>query len=308
METLKAEFDIIILGAGPAGLTAGIYALRRGLRILVLESKFPGGRAVEGPQIENYPGFPEPITGEELAKKILSQFEQVGGKVNVNEEALALLLDDEIKTVITRSKKYTTRSVIIAIGVQRRRLFIPGEKEFSGKGVTYCALCDGPLFQGQDVAVVGSEDEAFEDALFLSDIASKVYVISKEIDPPAANLLIRKLEEKRNTEILRGYSAEAIIGDIFVNSLRVKRLADGDSRELKVKAVFIAIGVVPNTEIMKRAGIELADGGSIKIDRRQRTNVEGVFAAGDCTGGGMQIATAVGEGAMAAISAFRVLQ
>lgn len=306
METSKAEYDVIILGAGPAGLTAGIYTLRRGLSVLVLESKFPGGRAVEDPVIENYPGFPEPVSGEDLAKKMIAQFERLGGKVNSNEEALALALHDEVKIVMTRAKKYTAKAVIIAIGAQRRRLFIPGEKEFSGKGVAYCALCDGPIFQGEDLAVVGSEDEAFEDALFLADIASRVFIVSKETEPLATSLLVRKLEGKKNAKILRGYNAEAISGDIFVNSLRVKRLSDGEGRELKVKAVFISIGVVPITEIIKKAGIELDERGCIKVDRRQKTNLEGVFAAGDCTGGGMQIATAVGEGAMAAISTFRV--
>ena len=300
-----ADWDVIIIGAGPAGLTAGIYVMRRGLRLLALEARFPGGRVVEAPLVENYPGFPEGISGDDLAKKMITQFERFGGKITF-EEVTSLSLNDEIKTIITRRGKYTAKAVIIAVGAQRRLLLKLGEKKFIGRGVSYCALCDGPLFRGENVAVIGSEDEAFEDALFLTNIASKVFLVSKEMEPSATSLLIKKFEKKENTEILKGYDVVAIEGAQFVSSLKVKKLTDGEIRELQIKAAFIAVGVVPVTEIIKKAGVEADDRGFIKVDRRQKTNLDGVFAAGECTGGGMQISTTVGEGAMAAISAFKI--
>lgn len=308
MERVVPDYDVIIVGAGPAGLTAGIYALRRELKTLVLEEKFPGGRIIEAHLVENYPGFPDASSGYELAMKMIAQFEKFGGKINSGEEAVSLSLNGDVKTVATREGKYTAKAVIIAIGVQRKRLFITGEREFLGKGVSYCAACDGPLFKGKRVAVVGSGDEALEEALFLSDMASKVFLVPNDVKLAAAESLIKKFEEKDNAQILRDYRAEAIEGKQLVNSIRIKNLAGGEAEELGVDAVFIAAGVVPITEVIKKAGVEVDDRGWIKVDGEQRTNINGVFAAGDCTGRGMQVATAVGNGAMAALSASRLVR
>jgi thioredoxin reductase (NADPH) len=159
MSDVMPDYDVIIVGAGPAGLTAGIYSLRRGLKTLVLEGKLPGGRIVEAHLVENYPGFPDGVSGYALATRMVAQLEQVGGTIT-NEEVVSLSLEGEVKTVSTRRRHYTAKGVILAMGVQRRRLRIPGEKELLGKGVSYCATCDGPLFRGRRVVVVGSGDEA----------------------------------------------------------------------------------------------------------------------------------------------------
>jgi len=297
------DYDIIILGAGPAGLTAGIYALRRGLKTLVLDKGAPGGRVMEAPLVENYPGFPEPITGAELAKRILTQFERFGGKVRFPEEVISLKLKGDVKNVVTRKTSYTAKVVILAMGVQRRKLLIPGEAEFLGRGVSYCAVCDGPFFKGKIVVVVGSEDEAFQDALFLSDMASKVVLVPNSAQIMASTSLINRFKEKANTEIIEKTTAYAIEGDQLVRTLKVKSLIDSVVKDLRVGGVLIAVGYVPMTEIIKKAGVEVDERGCIKVDRKQKTNLEGVFAAGDCTCGGMQIITAAGEGARAIISA-----
>jgi len=307
MSNVTADYDVIIVGAGPAGLTAGIYVLRRGLKTLVLEGKLPGGRIVEAHLVENYPGFPDAIGGYALATNIVTQLEKVGGVIT-NEEVVSLSLKGEIKTVLTRKERYTTKSVILAMGVQRRHLRIPGEKEFLGKGVSYCATCDGPLFRDQSVVVVGSGDEALEEALFLSDVASKVFLISKDVKLGAAESLIKRFEEKDNTQILRHHQVEVIEGQQLVESIRVKDLTKPESLKLTCTGVFVAVGYVPITEIVETAGVEVDHRGWIRVDREQKTNIDGVFAAGDCTGRGMQVATAVGEGAMAALSASRLIK
>jgi len=298
------EYDVIIVGAGPAGLTAGIYSRRRGLKTLILEGKLPGGRLVEAPWVENYPGFPDGISGHALAEKMLAQLETAGGTITT-EEAVSLSLTGEVKTVSTRRTSYTAKAVLLAMGVQRRRLRIPGEQEFLGKGVSYCATCDGPLFRGRQVVVVGSGDEALEDALFLSDVAAKVCLVSNDVQLTAAASLIHRFEAKANTQLLRHHQVEAIEGQQLVEALRVNDLTRPDRITLPCTGVFIAVGYVPLTEIVGTAGVEVDPRGWIRVDRDQRTNLDGVFAAGDCTGRGMQIATAVGEGAMAALSLSR---
>jgi thioredoxin reductase (NADPH) len=294
------EYDAIIVGAGPAGLTAGIYSRRRGLKTLILEGKLPGGRLVEAPWVENYPGFPEGISGHALAEKMLAQLEKAGGTITT-EEVVSLSLTGEVKTVSTRRTSYTAKAVLLVMGVQRRRLRIPGEQEFLGKGVSYCATCDGPLFRGRQVAVVGSGDEALEDALFLSDVASKVCLVSNDVRLTAAESLIHRFEAKANTQLLRHHQVEAIEGQQLVEALRVNDVTQSEHSKLPCTGVFIAVGYVPLTEIVGTAGVEIDPRGWIRVDRDQRTNLDGVFAAGDCTGRGMQIATAVGEGAMAAL-------
>ncbi len=298
------EYDVVIVGAGPAGLTAGLYSRRRGLKTLILEGKLPGGRLVEAPWVENYPGFPDGISGHALAEKMVAQLKAAGGTITAD-EAVSLSLAGAVKTVATRRASYTAKAVILAMGVQRRRLQIPGEQELLGKGVSYCATCDGPLFRGRQVAVVGSGDEALEDALFLSDVAATVCLISNDVQLTAAASLVSQFERKANTQLLRHYQVEAIEGQQVVEALRINDLTRPERTTLPCAGVFIAVGYVPLTTIVGAAGIDVDSRGWIRVDRDQRTNLDGVFAAGDCTGRGMQIATAVGEGTMAALSLSR---
>lgn len=307
MSDVTPDYDVIIVGAGPAGLTAGIYGLRRGLKTLILEGKLPGGRIIEAHLVENYPGFPDGISGYALATKMVAQLEQVGGTIT-NEEVVSLSLKGEVKTVSTRRRHYTAKAVILAMGVQRRRLRIPGEKELLGKGVSYCATCDGPLFRGRRVVVVGSGDEALEEALFLSDVASKVFLVSNDLKLNAAEYLIKRLEEKDNTQILSHHQVEAIEGQQLVESITVTDMTQTEIAKLPCNGVFIAVGYVPLTEIVGKAGVTVDPRGWIGVNREQNTNIDGVFAAGDCTGRGMQVTTAVGEGTMAALSASRLVK
>jgi thioredoxin reductase (NADPH) len=273
-----------------------------------LERSFSGGRLLEAHSIENYSGFPEALSGYDLAMKMVSQLEKFEGKINHNEEAVALSLDGEKKIVTTRSQAYTTKAVILAIGVQRRRLLITGEKELIGRGVSYCATCDGPLFKDKHVAVIGSGNEGLEEAIYLSELASKVFLIPNDLNLKAPRSIINKFEEKDNTQIIREHEVEMIGGKASVESLRIRNLRSKKVRTLRVNAVFIAIGYVPVTEIIKQTGVEIDQKGWIQVDGEQRTNLAGVFAAGDCTGKGLQVATAVGQGAMAALSASRYIK
>jgi len=299
----QETYDIIIIGAGPAGLTAGIYAGRIGLKTLILEEKLLGGRAIEAAMVENFPGFPNGITGAELTQRMTDQAKKFGAELRFPEEVVNINLSGETKAVNTKKEAYQARVIILSTGAQRKKLLVPGEIEFLGQGVSYCPICDGAFFKGLVVTVIGSGDEAANDALFLTKIARKVTMISSNEEMEMSEVLREKLEERKNFEVMLNSRVEAIEGDTSVKAIRIVNMKTG--RELKVPTdgVFISLGRVPMTQIVQKAGIEVDQMGCIKVDRQQRTNIEGVFAAGDCTCGGMQIVTAAGEGAMAAIRA-----
>ena len=301
-------YDVIIVGAGPAGLTAGIYTLRSGLSTLILESRYPGGRIIEAHKVENYPGFPEALSGYELIQRMLAQLEKFGGEITGNAEVLALSLMDDVKSVSTRQHQYTSRAVIVAFGVKRKKLFIQGEREYLGRGVSYCATCDGPFFRGKSVAVIGSGYEAVEEALYLTNLAEQVHLVPNDKEWAAPTALLTRLEEEANAQIYSGYRIQAINGNGSVQSITLNAFTDDISQTLPVSGVLVAVGVVPTTAILKQAGITVSPQGWIIVDRTQQTNIEGVFAAGDCTGWGFQVATAVGEGTMAALSVSRFLK
>ncbi len=296
-------YDVIIIGAGPAGLAAGIYASRLKLKTLILDSTLPGGRAIYAPLVENFPGFPEGITGAELVEKMTKQTEKFGAETRFSEEVLDTVLKDRVKTVLTRSGKFQGLSVIVATGTQQKKLLLPGESEYVGRGISYCAVCDGPFFKNKIVAIVGSNDNAFEDAIYLSKFSKKVIVVIQSEEIEATQVLVEKTREKANVQILNA-KAKEIVGNGFVKALKVIDSSDNEDT-LNVDGVFILIGSLPMTNIVKKAGVSLDERGCIQVDRRQTTNIEGVFAAGDCTCGGMQIITAAGEGATAAVQAYK---
>lgn len=323
-------FDILIIGGGPAGLTAAIYAARMGMSMLLLESGIPGGRCLWAPRVENYPGFPEGITGSELVDRIMEQAKKFGAELRFPEDALDMSLDGNLWVVRTRRREFRTLSIIIATGTQSRRLQVPGEDEFIGRGVSYCAVCDAPLFKGKTTAVVGHSDEALEDALYLSTLATKVVLVTQNIDdshrqqrerqqPPlrqggeedsgsskSSEALLRACKEKTNIEQVDA-RVKAILGDKLVQRIRVQSIDDHSNREyeIPVDGVFISLGGVPTTSLARKIGVNIDQNGCIQVDRRQATSIQGVYAAGDCTCGGMQIATAVGEGARAAMQAYQ---
>lgn len=294
------ERDVIIIGGGPAGLTAGIYVARSGLNALILEGGAPGGRAGKAPVVENYPGFPEPIKGIELIEKITVQAKKFGVEIRYPEEVVEFDVKGEDKVVKTKRDRYGGTALIISIGTHRRKLLVPGEIEFLGSGVSYCAVCDGMLFKNRTVAIIGAGNEAGEEALLLADIAKEVIVVPNE-ELKIVHSLQRKIEDRDNITVLKGSTIKAIEGDTAVKSIIV--VEDGKERGLGVNGVFVSLGAIPITRIIEKAGIELDERGCIKVDRKQRTNIEGVFAAGDCTCGGMQIVTAAGEGATAGMRA-----
>lgn len=300
-------YDLVIIGAGPAGLTAGIYASRIGMKTLIVERVSPGGRAVEAPIIENFPGFPDAVSGAELVERMIKQAEKFGAEIRYPEEVLDLVLDDRPKITATRNNRYESIGTVISTGTQRKKLSVPGETMFLGRGVSYCTICDGPLFKGKVTAVVGSGNEAFEDAIYLSDFAEKVVIITGKQEVEAAEKLVDRSVEVGNIETLKA-EIKSIAGDSCVKSVKISDLKSKKERDIPVDAVFVSMGGVPMTNLIEKTGVAVDDRGCIQVDRRQATNIGGVFAAGDCTCGGMQIATAVGEGAMAAMQAHRYVR
>jgi len=300
-------FDVMIIGGGPAGLTAAIYAARMGMRMLLLESGVFGGRALWAPIVENYPGFPEGISGTGLVERMVEQAKRFGAQMRFPEDVVDLTLNGKVKTVKTRLDEYRSLSIILATGAQSRRLLVPGETEFLGQGVSYCAVCDGPLFKGKVTAVVGSSDEAIEDAIYLSALSRKVILATHKRQVEASDALLETCKGKVNIEIMKA-RVKSILGDRYVKSISVLDLESNKESKIPVDGVFISLGGIPVTSLAKKAGIVVDERGCIKVDRRQATNVEGIFAAGDCTCGGMQIVIAAGEGARAAIQAYQYVK
>jgi len=304
-------YDLIIIGAGPAGISAGIYAVRRGLKTLILEKASVGGQMLLTNEIGNWPGF-ESISGSDLAKRMEDHARKLGVEIKVEEVIGMNLKDevktgikDEVKTVTTRDGEYQTKTVIIATGGQHRKLGIIGDDEFSGRGVSYCAVCDGPFFRDKAVAVIGGGNAAAEDALYLSEIASKTYLIHRKQSLRAEEAIQEKLK-KKGVEFILNTEVEEIMGGKFVTSIKIK--TEEKEGILSLEGVFVVIGNVPSTTMAKGAGMELDEKGYIKVNRDQETSIPGVFAAGDVTGGVMQISTAVGEGCVAALSAYKYIR
>ena len=297
------EWELIIIGAGPAGLTAGIYAGRRELKTLILEEKIPGGAAADSPLIENYPGF-RSISGRELVNKMLEHCKSFGAEIHELEAVRELHLTRQEKMVRTVKNEYRAKAVIIATGSHHRELGVPGEKEFRGRGVSYCATCDGPFFKDKRVAVVGGGNTAAVSALFLADIASEVNLIHRRDRLRAEETIFRELQRK-GIKFYWNSIVKEIKGENLVKSIIIHNQKNGELRELEIDGVFINVGEEPNSQIAKSAGIEVDQRGYIIVDNRQRTNIPGVYAAGDVTNCPVkQIGTAVGQGIIAAEEAY----
>ena len=294
--------DIIIIGAGTAGLTSAIYALRAGKNVLVLEEKMYGGQIIKTPDIENYPGFKN-ISGYEFATNLYNQAKELG-MIYKNEKVLEIQEDSNgTKTVVTDKETYTAKAVIIASGAKNRPLGIDREQEFTGKGVSYCATCDGAFFRGRDVAVVGGGNTALEDSLFLSSYCNTVYVIHRRDEFRGDVREVEKLKAKDNVKLIMDSQVTDIIGEDMVSGIKVKNLKGGEEREIKVNGLFIAIGQMPDNERFKNL-VDLDEKGYIIAGEDCRTSTAGIFAAGDCrTKNVRQLVTAAGDGAVAALAA-----
>lgn len=298
---MSVQTDVIIIGAGVAGLTAAIYAQRAGLRSVVLDKGTYGGQAAITNEIENYPGIPL-VTGVEFATAVYQQATSQGADVRF-EEVTETSLEGPVKTVRTTSETYEGKAVILANGAKRRKLGAPGEEEFTGRGVSYCATCDGAFFRGKEVAVVGGGNTAMEDALFLSNLCAKVTLIHRRDSFTAELPLVRAIRSKENVEILYSSAVGRIDGEKTVSTILVKNRGDGAERTIPVSALFIAIGYEPDNGLF--AGqVELDQRGYISAGEDCRTSCPGVYAAGDCrTKELRQIVTAAADGAIAAFGA-----
>lgn len=297
------HWDLIIVGAGPAGLTAGLYGARSGLKTLVLEEKTPGGQAAETPLVENYPGF-KSISGQNLIDKMTEHCKKTGAKVNELEKVAELDLKGEKKIVKTNKTTYTASALIIASGSHYRTLGVLGENEFRGRGVSYCAVCDGAFFKGRKVLVVGGGNSAAVSAIYLANLASDVKLAHRKSQLRAEGALVKDLQTQK-VEILWNMELKEIKGDVKVRSAILTNNKTGETKEINVDGVFVQVGEVSNSQFAKEAGIEVDERNYIVIDARQRTNIRGVYAAGDVTNGPVkQIGTAVGQAILAATEAF----
>ena len=300
------NFDIIIIGAGPAGLTAGLYAGRQNSKALVIDKGLAGGLGSEVPMMENYPGF-DLISGMELISKMKPQCEKFS-EIRENQIIEDIEKRDDGIYIKTKSSigddfnEYLTKSVILATGASHKHLNVPGENEFLGRGVAYCATCAGMFFVNRNVLMVGGGNSAAQEALYLKNIGCNVKIVHRRDSLRCEHRLEELLEEK-GVEILWNSTIKEIKGDMAVNSVTLVR--DGVEEEYETDAVFVAIGDEPSNGLAKQLGVELDENGYIITDKSQSTNVSGVYAAGDITGGVKQWIVACGEGAVAAISAYQ---
>lgn len=305
METV----DVAVIGAGPAGLTAGLYAARGGLSVVAIERITPGGQLAQTERVENYPGFPEGAEGWKLAYDMQQQAQSFGVQI-ASDDVASVDFASEPKTVTAKSGNvYSARSVIIASGAHPRKLDVPGEGALAGRGVSYCATCDGNFFRGKVAVVVGGGNTAAGDALYLSRICEKVYLVHRRDTLRATKIYHDRLAETENVEFVWNATTDRIVEgeDGAVSGIVVKDLKSGEERTIDCSAVFVAVGTEPNTEFL-RGAIDLDEGGYVVADESGRTSVPGVFAAGDVrTKTLRQVVTAVSDGAQAAENAAEYL-
>lgn len=294
------ECDVLIIGAGPAGLAAAIYSSRQGLRTVVLEEAVIGGRATYAHMIDNYPGFPEGISGAELISRFAKQAEKFGSIIKPGEGAKEIKVLGEAKEVITANERYISKALVIATGLRQKKLQIPGEEKLLGRGVSYCATCDGFFFRKKKVAVIGGGNEAASDLLYLSSLAGKIVWLVGEEGITADDSYLAKISEI-GIEPLTGVRVVELQGKERLEGILIEK--GGAQEKLEVDGAFIAVGSVPTVEILRRAGVEVDEKGFIKTGGEMETNIAGVFAAGDCTGKSHQVVLAAGQGAMAGIKA-----
>ena len=298
----RTYYDLIIVGGGPAGLTAGIYSAREGVETLMIERSGIGGQAGTTQEIENYPGFPEAVSGGELADRIRRQAERFDVEILAAQGVTSVKRQmDMVAVNVQTGEEYCAAAVVLATGSTYRRLGVPGEDDFIGAGVHFCATCDGPFYKGQDVVVVGGGNSGFQEGLFLTRFAKSVTIMELGKEPRASRALQDKVAGRDDMQVLTETTIEEFQGNSRLESIRVKNLATGETREMRPGAVFVFIGLLPNTDFLKDS-VELDRFGFIVTQPNLETNVPGVFAAGDCRAGSTkQVVSAMGEGATAAL-------
>ena len=299
--------NVIIAGSGPAGLTAAIYAARAGLRPLVLEGLVPGGQLIVSNEVENYPGFPEPVSGMELMDRFRKQAERFGAKIEFD-TATEVDLSKRPFRVKTYNAEYLAESIVITTGATPIKLNVPGEQDLTGRGVSYCATCDGWFFKEKDVAVVGGGDSALEEAIFLTRYAKSVTVIHRRDELRAGAILQNRAMENPKIHFLWNTILTEIVGDDAVKTVSLKDTLSGEERDFSTDGVFIFIGHRPNTQIFQ-GQLEINDRGYLIVDNLMGTKVPGVFAAGEVADPHFrQVITSAGMGAAAAMQAIHFIE
>jgi thioredoxin reductase (NADPH) len=302
------NWDVVIIGAGSAGLAAGIYSVRSGLKTIILDEKLPGGTISDASVVVNYPGFAE-ISGGELAEKMTLHCRKAGAVIHDLEPVTELELMGERKIVKTPNSVYEAKVVIFSVGSHYKEIGVKGEKEFRGRGVSYCGVCDGPFFKGKNVLVIGGGNSACITTLYLSGLATHVTVVHRRGAFRAEESLVSDIAAKNNVSILWNTEVQEIKGDKQVKTVNLIENTTLKTSQIDVDAVFVQVGEAPNSQIAQVSGVETDDGGYIKINIRQQTNLPGVFAAGDVTNHPVkQVGTAVGQGITAALEAYSYIR
>lgn len=300
-------YDVAVIGAGPAGLTAALYAARARLSTVVVEKMFPGGQAALTDIIENYPGFTEGISGIQLADAIKRQAERFGAEFT-NGDVERIEKNDDLFTVFLKGESIKAKTVILAAGAQPRKLGVKGEKEFTGRGISYCATCDGAFYKDKPIAVVGGGDTAIQEALYLTRFASEIYVIHRRDQLRATKVLQERAFKNEKIKFVWDSVVKEIKGEGTVDEVVVENVKTGKLDSLRVDGIFIAIGHIPNTDFVKDL-VQLNEQGYVITDAYMATNVPGIFAAGDMRQKDLrQVVTAVSDGAIAAVEAGKYLE
>jgi thioredoxin reductase (NADPH) len=298
-----AFYDLIVVGSGPAGLTAALYAAREGIETLVIERGGVGGQAGVTERLDNFPGFPEGVSGAEFAGRLRQQAERFGVEILAAQEVVGIGTDGAYRIVrTTDGQEYRAYAVLLALGSSYRRLGIPGEHDFIGAGVHFCATCDGPFYRGRDVLVIGGGNSAGEESLFLTRFASHVTIATRGAGLTASKVIVEQIAEEPRIDILTNVTPVELRGQTHLETVILQDLASGNRRELHPAGIFVFIGLTPNTALVKGL-VDLDDRGFVVTGPTLQTSVAGVFAAGDCRmGSTKQAASAAGEGAAAALA------
>lgn len=307
MEVLfRMHSDIAIIGGGPAGLTAGLYAARGGASVTLYEELFPGGQIAKTPLVENYPGFPDGVVGYEVGSLLQKQAEKFGLKVEYA-GATGLILEENPKRILLPDREDTAKTVILCMGAHARSLGIPREEQLTGAGISYCATCDGAFFKEKAVAVVGGGDTAISDALYLSRFCTSVTVVHRRDEFRAAAVLVEKARGVENIHFATSCVPLNLLGEKNVEGLEIMDLKTSVPRVLPVSGVFVAVGITPQSQLVKGV-VAMNEGGSILTDELMKTNIPGVYAAGDIRNTPLrQVITACADGAVAATSALEFI-
>ncbi|MCX8181940.1 MAG: FAD-dependent oxidoreductase [Candidatus Methanomethyliaceae archaeon] len=292
------KYDVVIIGGGPAGLAAAIYSSRAGVSTLLIEGNMLGGRAIYAREIDNYPGFPDGISGNELVLRLLKHAEKFGTKILVGQSVMDMWLSGKVKIIKTINSEFKSKSVIIATGLAQKKLGIPLEDKFVGRGLSYCATCDGFFFRGKKVAVIGSDEDALYDLKYLSLMTKDLIWIPNVLQCDKEKLDYAK---ELGVEVLEGVNVTELLGENRLTGIKIKDRS-GKERVVNLDGLFVALGFTPISDLARSTGLKTTQEGYILVNEDMKTNFDGVYAAGDCTGRSHQIIVAVGQGATAGIN------